>query len=103
MQLRQKAEELNELGVKILAIAPDKVELLEPLQKALKLPFPLLSDPQHTVFAHYEMLEGNIPSGGDIVVNKAGVVRYVYHETPNNQIRFADLLSIVKDVVQEGA
>lgn len=103
MQLRQKVEELNELGVQILAIAPDKVEFLEPLQKALKLPFPLLSDPQHTVFAHYKMLEGNIPSGGDIVVDKAGVVRYVYHETPNSQLRFTDLLSIVKGVGQEGA
>lgn len=103
MQLRQKFDELSSLQVQILAVAPDKVELLTTLVKALKLPFPLLADPLHTVFKDYSLITRGQVLGADFVLDKEGIVRYEYRgATPDDGPPFAELIAAVKNIALKG-
>jgi peroxiredoxin len=99
VQLRQKAEELDGLNIQVLAIAPDQPDVLAPLQKTLKLPYPLLGDPKQTVFEQYGLMEGNQPTGGNLILDGEGIVRYTYHGvTPDDRPKMSDLMDAAKAV-----
>ena len=97
MQLRQKQEQLQELGVQILALAPDKPELLAPLAKTLKLPFPLLGDPLRTVYEQYSLLDNKKVFGANFVLDAAGVVQYAHRGvTPEDRPPLKELVEAGK-------
>lgn len=76
--MRQKHEELLTLNTRVIAIAPETVEILAPLAKVLKLPYPLLADPLRTTFKSYGLLLREELLGGDFVLDATGVIRYVH-------------------------
>lgn len=81
MQLRQKYEELTTLNTQVIAVAPDTVEVLAPLARVLKLPYPLLADPLRAAFKSYGLLQREELLGGDFVLDATGVIRYVHRGT----------------------
>lgn len=102
MQLRQKFAEIDGLGVRIVAVAPDKPEVLAPLLKARKLPYPLLGDPLNTVFKNYTLIQNNNILGGDFVLDEGGVVRYAHRGvTPDDRPPLTELMNAVKNVAKK--
>jgi peroxiredoxin len=81
VQLRQKYEELLTLNTQVIAVAPDTVEVLAPLARVLKLPYPLLADPLRTAFESYGLLLREELLGGDFVLDASGVIRYIHRGT----------------------
>ena len=101
MQLRQKFAEIDELGVRIVAVAPDKPEVLAPLLKTLKLSYPLLGDPLNTVFKQYSLIVNNNILGGDFVLDEGGVVRYAHRGvTPDDRPSLTELMAAVRNVAK---
>lgn len=101
MQLRQRNEDFTAMNAEILAIAPDPVEVVAPLAKALKLPYPVLADPLQTVFKSYGLVQKNDIQGADFVVDAVGIVRYAYHSvTPDDRAPLTELLDVVKAAVK---
>jgi peroxiredoxin Q/BCP len=77
--LRDAAEDLERLDVRVLGISLDDVETQKRFAKAQELPFPLLSDPDGSVATKYRVL----PEGGlyarrvTFVIDPEGVIRHV--------------------------
>ena len=93
MQLRQKQEQLHKQGVQIIALAPDKVEATQSLAKALRLPYPLLSDVDRTVYKQYGLLQSKKVFGANFVLNTAGVVKYAHRGvTPEDRPPIKELV-----------
>lgn len=72
--------EFEELGAALWVVAPDKPEKLEALRQDRGLEFPVLVDPDCGIIKEYGILNeqaGNIPHPTALVIDKAGVVRYV--------------------------
>jgi peroxiredoxin len=100
VQLRQKYEEISGIGAEVLAFAPDKAETIAPLLKILKLPYPILADPEHTMFHAYSLFVNNNLSGGDFVVDPEGVLHYAYRGvTPDDRPPIKELMAAVENAV----
>ncbi len=76
--MRQKYEELMTQNTQVIAVAPETAEVLAPLARVLKLPYPLLADPLRTTFKSYGLLLKEELLGGDFVLDTAGVIRYAH-------------------------
>lgn len=79
--MRQKYDELMTQNTQVMAVAPETVEVLAPLARVLKLPYPLLADPLRTIFRSYGLLKGEEVLGGDFVLDSSGVIRYAHSGT----------------------
>jgi peroxiredoxin len=103
VQLRQKQEDILSLNVSVLAVASDKPEVLAPLVKALKLPFPLIGDPLQSAFRNYDLIERNNTLGGDFVIDDEGIVRYAHRGvTPDDRPPMAEIMdALTKATVKE--
>ena len=88
------------MGAEVLAVAPDKVEIMAPLLKILKLPYPILADPEQTMFHAYSLFVNSSLSGGDFVVDAQGVLSYAYRGvTPDDRPPIKDLMAAVEAAV----
>lgn len=99
MQLRQKKDQLESLGIQVVAIAPDLPEKMARLHSILKLPFPLLGDPEKSVFADYGLIENNQPAGGNFMIDREGTLRYMYYGvTPDDRPAMSALMEAARAV-----
>jgi peroxiredoxin len=48
------------------------------MAEKLNLPFPLLSDPQHSVIESFAALDGNLARPSTFIVDTAGIIRWSY-------------------------
>lgn len=72
--------EFEDLGAALWVVAADEPEKLEALRQDRGLQFPVLVDPDCETIKRYGILNeqaGNIPHPTALVIDKAGVVRFV--------------------------
>jgi peroxiredoxin Q/BCP len=79
--LRERIEEFEQRGAKVLAIAPDTLEHSRSYFEKNEIPFPALADPERTVFRQYDVRSTVISLGqrpGMFIIDGEGIVRYAY-------------------------
>lgn len=82
---RDSLAELNDLGIKILGISPDKVDKLAKFREDHELNFPLLSDEDKSVMTSYGAF-GEKKNYGKIV---QGVIRSTFLVEPDGTLSLA--------------
>lgn len=77
------AKQFRAAGAEIVVILGDKMERAQEYVEVLKLPFPVLSDPQREVYHLYELEKyfSLFQRTASIVVDKDGVVQYLKRTT----------------------
>lgn len=82
-QLAKLYEQLKEAGAEVVVILGDTLEQAKKYADILKLPFPVLSDPQREVYRTYELEKYFmlIQRTASIVVDRDGVVKYLKRTT----------------------
>jgi peroxiredoxin len=77
--LRADINRFNRAGAQVVAIAPDTAEGVARFTLDNDYPFPLLADPEHTVFDAYDVIN-KLASLGQrpavFVIDQTGVVRF---------------------------
>lgn len=79
--MRDHHAEVRQRGAEILAIAPHDLAEARRLVEELKLPFPVLADPQRRVFQAYDVPSrlwslGQRP--GTVLIDRDGTIRWAY-------------------------
>jgi len=94
-------EKLKAAGADVVAISIDKPEKSRELADKLKIPFPILSDVDHTVIDAYGLYnaEGKISKPATLVLDSKGIVRWSFFEEdykvrPLNEVIFEELKKI---------
>ncbi len=82
-QLAKFYEPIKEAGAEVIVIIGDTLEKANKYVDALKLPFPVLSDPEREVYRVYELEKYFllIQRTASIVVDREGVVKYLKRTT----------------------
>lgn len=85
-QLGKLYEQFKEAGAEIIVILGEGVEKARKYAEAIKLPFPILSDPDRAVYNLYELEKYFLlyQRTASLVVDKDGVVRYLKRTTIPN-------------------
>ncbi len=121
-QLRHRYEEFRAAGAEVAAVSFAQSKALLPYADNLRLPFPLLSDPERSAYKAYGLLRGSFWSifgpktvweyvklishgrlfrgiqadpfqlGGDFVIDGRGVVRFAYRSEEPTDRASADRL-----------
>lgn len=88
-------------GTEIIAISVDKPEKNSELAKKLKVPFPVLSDPDHKVIDAYDLLNAaeQIAKPAVFILDRKGIIRWSflnedYKIRPFNDALLAELKKI---------
>jgi peroxiredoxin len=75
-------EEFVKAGAQILVILGDTVERARHYGESLKSPFPVLADPERTVYHLFELQKFiGIQRTASIIVDQSGVIRYLKRAT----------------------
>jgi peroxiredoxin Q/BCP len=82
---RDSLSELNEAGIDVVGISPDKPEKLAKFRDAEKLTFPLLSDPERKVLSAYGAYGEKMMYGKKVT----GVIRSTFVVDENGKIAVA--------------
>ncbi|HVN14399.1 MAG TPA: redoxin domain-containing protein, partial [Anaerolineales bacterium] len=80
------AEQFREAGAEIIVILGDTIEKARQYAELLKVPFPILSDPERKVYLQYELEKyfSLYQRTASLVIDHDGVVRYLKRTTfPN--------------------
>jgi len=82
-QLAKLYEQFKDAGAEIVVILGDTLEKAKEYANALKLPFPVLSDPNREVYLLYELEKyfKLIQQTASIVVDREGHVQYLKRTT----------------------
>jgi peroxiredoxin len=82
-QLAKLYGQMKEAGAEVVVILGDTLEQARKYADILKLPFPVLSDPQREVYRTYELEKYFmlIQRTASIVVDRDGVVKYLKRTT----------------------
>jgi peroxiredoxin len=82
-QLGRLNDEFVKAGVQILIILGDKLDRAKSYGEALKSPFPILSDPERTIYHRFELVKKfiGIQQTASIIVDQNGVIRYIKRST----------------------
>jgi len=85
-QLGRMYQQFRDAGAEILAILGENVEAARKYADGINLPFPILSDPDRAIYSLYELEKYFLlfQRTASIVVDKAGVVRYLKRTTIPN-------------------
>jgi peroxiredoxin len=85
-QLGRMYEQFKAAGCEILVILGENVEAARKYADGISLPFPILSDPDRKIYSLYELEKYFLlfQRTASIVVDKAGVVRYLKRTTIPN-------------------
>jgi peroxiredoxin len=72
-------DEFVKAGVQILVILGDSLERTRKYAESLKAPFPVLSDPERTIYHKFELQKNfiGIQHTASIVVDPNGVISYI--------------------------
>jgi peroxiredoxin Q/BCP len=93
MQCRVHAAQLGRLypefqaaNTEVLVILGDSVTRAQSYANSLKLPFPVLADPEHHVYAEYGLDKAFvlIQRTASLLIDQAGVIRYARQATNPN-------------------
>ena len=78
-QLGRMNEEFDRAGARILIILGDTPEHARKYAQALKVPFPVLADPDRAIYHLYELDKNfiGIQRTASIILDQAGVIRYL--------------------------
>jgi peroxiredoxin Q/BCP len=100
--LRADIERFEKTGAQVVAIAPDTAAGVARFTRDTDYPFPLLADPEHTVFDAYDVMN-KLASLGQrpavFVVDQTGAVRFDSIGTQQWQIPSNDnVLSILSSL-----
>ncbi len=85
-QLGRMNEQFSEAGTEIIVILGDSMERAREYVSALKLPFPVLSDPEREVYRIYELEKYFmlVQRTASLVIDHDGIVRYLKRTTLPN-------------------
>ena len=71
-------DEFVKAGAQILVILGDNLERARKYAETLKSPFPVLSDPERTIYHRFKLKKFiGIQSTASIIVDQNGVIRYI--------------------------
>jgi len=78
-QLGRLNDEFVKAGVQVLIILGDTLERAGRYAETLKIPFPVLADPERVVYHRFELQKNfiGIQRTASIVVDQKGVIRYI--------------------------
>jgi peroxiredoxin Q/BCP len=77
-QLGRLNNDFVQAGAQILVILGDSLERARKYAETFKLPFPVLSDPERTVYHRFELRKFiGIQRTASIIVDQNGVIRYI--------------------------
>jgi peroxiredoxin len=78
-QLGRLNDEFVKAGVQVLIILGDTLERAGRYAETLKIPFPVLADPERVVYHRFELQKNfiGIQRTASIVVDQNGVIRYI--------------------------
>ena len=74
---RDRIAEFNTAGAQVLGISKDDLETQKKFAESLKLPFPLLADPEGKVAKAYGVDKGEYAARVTFVIDKDGKVKQV--------------------------
>ena len=82
-QLAKLYGQIQEAGAEVIVILGDTLEKAKRYADSLKLPFPVLSDPEREVYGTYELEKyfHLIQRTASIVVDRDGIVQYLKRTT----------------------
>lgn len=85
-QLGRMYDQFREAGTEIIVILGEGIDKSKKYAENLKLPFPILTDPDRVVYHLYELEKYFIllQRTASLVVDKAGIVRYLKRTTLTN-------------------
>jgi peroxiredoxin len=85
-QLGKLYEQFKEAGAEVVVILGDTLERTQEYANLLKLPFPVLSDPEREVYQLYELEKyfRLMQRTASIVIDRSGVVQYLKRTTLPN-------------------
>ena len=80
MQLQSKVKKIRELGAEVVAVSADEGQTADATRKALRLGFPVLSDPEKKVIRLYGILhpDEGIARPTIFIIDRKGFVRFRY-------------------------
>lgn len=88
-------------GADVLAISVDQPDKSQSMADKLKIPFPLLSDPEHKVIDAYDLFnaQGKIAKPAVFVLDKKAIVRWSFFDEdykvrPLNEVLLEELKKI---------
>lgn len=99
VQLGRMYEQLQAQDVEVLVIGGGSREDAERLSRMFKLPFPVLADPDRSVYGSYGLNKALlfIQRSGTFLIDRPGIVRYIHQVTnPQASVDKAELLREVK-------
>ena len=82
-QLGRMNDEFVKAGAQILVILGDNLERAGKYAETLKTPFPILADPERTVYHTYELTKNfiGIQRTASVIVDQNGVIKYIKRTT----------------------
>ena len=98
---RDAYESFTDLDVKVIGISADDVESHKKFVEKYKLPFTLLADIDNNVrdqFGVPKSLLGLIPGRVTYVINKNGIISYIFSSQFNAKKHIEKSLSIIKEM-----
>lgn len=97
---RDSYEEFKESGAEVIGISSDPVDSHAKFAGQHRLPFLLLSDPQSTARKAFAVPNtmGLLPGRVTYVIDKNGVVRYIFNSQLDGPKHVTEALKIVKEL-----
>ncbi len=82
-QLGRLNDEFIKAGVQILVILGDTLARARSYAETLKTPFPVLADPERTVYHRFELVKNfiGLQRTASIIVDENGVIQYIKRST----------------------
>ena len=105
VQLGKLNDQLKALDTQVLVIGGGNSKGADRVTMMLKPPFPVLIDPDRSVYQQYDLQKVMIAiqRSGTFLIDKAGVVRYIHQVTnPGASLNKVELLQHVKKLHQQG-
>jgi peroxiredoxin len=90
-------QELKSLDIDVLVIGGGSAVAATKLGRALKLPFPVLADPDRAVFGSFGLEKRLfIQTSATVLIDKKGTIRYILRATnPRNSFDKDELLKAI--------
>ncbi|MCU0491894.1 MAG: peroxiredoxin family protein [Chloroflexaceae bacterium] len=78
--MRDEFHGFTQRGAALLVVSSTDLEMTSYVAEALNAPYPVLSDPEWSVFHRYGMGSAmGVPLPGTFVIDRAGIIRYAWH------------------------
>ena len=99
-QLGRMNDEFIKAGVQILIILGDTLDRARKYAEIIKAPFPILADPERTIYHRFELTKNfiGIQRTASVIVDQNGMIQYLKRSTnPNTWLQESkELLRVVQ-------